>query len=166
MLAWVGRFPLMRFFHSFRSYAHSVLSPRDWRSCLTHSAQVFRPLPLLFCSFGARIRQTVKLDELQFGFTPERGTTDAIFIVRQLQERFRAKRRPLYCAFVIEGALSEFAIFNSLRRHLVVAASITSLPVTNANYRKTDHRLHRWALTQRVRWASSCLICFLWETIN
>ena len=48
----------------------------------------------------ARIRQIVELDEMQFGFTPGRGTTDAIFIVRQLQERFRAKRRPLYCAFV------------------------------------------------------------------
>ena len=48
----------------------------------------------------ARIRQIVELDEMQFGFTPGRGTTDAIFIVRQLQERFRAKRRPLYCVFV------------------------------------------------------------------
>ena len=47
-----------------------------------------------------RIRQMVELDEMQFGFTPGRGTTDAIFIVRQLQEKFRAKRRPLYYAFV------------------------------------------------------------------
>ena len=37
---------------------------------------------------------------MQFGFTPGRGTTDAIFIVRQLQEKFRAKRKPLYYAFV------------------------------------------------------------------
>jgi hypothetical protein len=48
----------------------------------------------------SRIRQIVELDEMQFGFTPGRGTTDAIFIVRQLQEKFRAKGRPLYYAFV------------------------------------------------------------------
>ena len=47
-----------------------------------------------------RIRQIVELDEMQFGFTPGRGITDVIFIVRQLQERFRTKRKPLYYAFV------------------------------------------------------------------
>ena len=30
----------------------------------------------------ARIRQIVELDEMQFGFTSGRGTTDALFIVR------------------------------------------------------------------------------------
>ena len=30
----------------------------------------------------------VQLDEMQFGFRPGRGTTDAIFIVRQLQEKY------------------------------------------------------------------------------
>ena len=47
-----------------------------------------------------RIRQIVELDEMQFGFTPGRGTTDAIFIVKQIQEKFRAKGRPLYYDFV------------------------------------------------------------------
>ena len=47
-----------------------------------------------------RLRQIVELDEMQFGFTPGRGTTDAIFIVRQMQEKYRAKKRPLYYAFV------------------------------------------------------------------
>ena len=32
------------------------------------------------------IRNMVDIDEMQFGFVPGRGTTDAIFIVRQLQE--------------------------------------------------------------------------------
>ena len=32
------------------------------------------------------IRETVKIDEMKFGFYPGRDTTDAIFILRQLQE--------------------------------------------------------------------------------
>ena len=37
---------------------------------------------------------------MQFGFMPGRSTTDAIFILRQLQERFLSKRKNLYFAFV------------------------------------------------------------------
>ena len=45
-------------------------------------------------------REQVKIDDMQFGFTPGKGTTDAIFIVRQLQEKFRSKRKTLYYAFL------------------------------------------------------------------
>ena len=46
------------------------------------------------------IHQMVDIDAMQFSFTPGRGTTDAIFIVRQLQEKFIAAKKPLYLAFV------------------------------------------------------------------
>ena len=46
------------------------------------------------------IREMVSIDEMQFGFMPGRGTTDAIFILRQLQEKYLAKRKNLYFAFV------------------------------------------------------------------
>ena len=36
------------------------------------------------------IRQLVSIDDSQFGFVPGRGTTDAIFVVRQLQEKYLA----------------------------------------------------------------------------
>ena len=37
---------------------------------------------------------------MQFGFMKCKGTTDAIFIVRQMQEKFRVKGKKLYFSFV------------------------------------------------------------------
>ena len=48
----------------------------------------------------ARLRNRVKIDDMQFGFSPGKGTTDAIFIIRQLQERFLDKKKELWMAFV------------------------------------------------------------------
>ena len=42
----------------------------------------------------------VKIDDMQFGFVPGRGTSDAIFIFRQLQEKYFVSNKPLYIAFV------------------------------------------------------------------
>ena len=47
-----------------------------------------------------RLRQAVEIDKMQFGFTPGTGTTNAIFITRQVQERYRGKHRELWWAFV------------------------------------------------------------------
>ena len=46
------------------------------------------------------IRQLVSRDDSQFGFVPGRGTTDAIFVVRQLQEKYLAANKRLHMAFV------------------------------------------------------------------
>ena len=46
------------------------------------------------------IRQRVEIDEMQCGFMSGRGTTDAIFIVCQLQEKHLAANKPLYMAFI------------------------------------------------------------------
>ena len=46
------------------------------------------------------IRQLVSIDDSQFGFVPCRGTTDAIFVVRQLQEKYLASSKRLCLAFV------------------------------------------------------------------
>ena len=46
------------------------------------------------------IQNIVSTDEMQFGFMPERSTIDAIFILRQLQEKFFGKKKNLYFAFV------------------------------------------------------------------
>ena len=42
----------------------------------------------------------VDINKLQFSFVPRKGTTDAISVARQLQEKYRASGKPLYFAFV------------------------------------------------------------------
>ena len=39
------------------------------------------------------IRQVVSIDDYQFGFLPGRGTIEAIFVVRQLQEKYLAANK-------------------------------------------------------------------------
>ena len=46
------------------------------------------------------IRQLVSMDDSQFAFVPGRGTTDTIFVLRQLQEKYLASNKRLYMAFV------------------------------------------------------------------
>ena len=50
--------------------------------------------------FEHRIRQQIKIDDMQFGFMKGEGTTDAIFMARQMQENFRVKGKKLYFGFV------------------------------------------------------------------
>ena len=41
----------------------------------------------------------LSVDEMQFGFMPEKGTTDAVFILRRMQEEYHAKQKELYMCF-------------------------------------------------------------------
>ena len=47
-----------------------------------------------------RMRQQIETDDMQFGFMKGNGTTDAIFMARQMQENFRVKGKKLYFGFV------------------------------------------------------------------
>ncbi len=40
-----------------------------------------------------RLRDIVKIENIQFGFQQDRSTIDAIFVMRQLQERYKEKKR-------------------------------------------------------------------------
>ena len=46
-----------------------------------------------------RLRCMVKVDEMQFGFMPGKGTIDAVFILRRLQEEYLDKDKMLYMCF-------------------------------------------------------------------
>ena len=59
--------------------------------------QVMKLLEPVLDSF---IREIVDIDAMHFGFERGRDTTDAIFIIHQLQEKRIAANKPLYFAFV------------------------------------------------------------------
>jgi len=50
--------------------------------------------------FEDRIRQQIDVDNMLFAFMKGKGTTDAILIVRRMQEKFRVKGKKLYFGFV------------------------------------------------------------------
>ena len=69
------------------------------------------------------LRDKVDIGSMQFGFMPGKGTTDAIFVVCQIQERFMDKKRPLIFAFVdIEKAFDRVphAVLEWSLRELIV----------------------------------------------
>ena len=43
----------------------------------------------------------VTVDEMQFGFMLERGTIDAVFILRRMQEEYHAKGKK-FCMFFVD----------------------------------------------------------------
>ena len=46
-----------------------------------------------------RLCGIVSVDEMQFGFMSERGTIDAVFILRTLQEEYHAYRKKVVYVF-------------------------------------------------------------------
>ena len=48
----------------------------------------------------ARLRDSVRISKQQYGFTPGKGTTDAMFALRMLMKKYRKGQRELHCVFV------------------------------------------------------------------
>ena len=47
-----------------------------------------------------RLSDRVEISIQQYGFMPGKGTTDAVFVLRMLMEKYREGQRELHCAFV------------------------------------------------------------------
>ena len=88
-------------------WRHSVLVPLykgkgDVRDCgayrgvklLEHGMKVVERV------FERKLRNMVTVNEMQCGFMPGKGTVDALFIARMLQEKYGKKKRRLYMCFV------------------------------------------------------------------
>ena len=46
------------------------------------------------------LKKLIKVDDKQFGFSPGKGTTDAVFVVKQMQEKLLEGLKDLYFTFV------------------------------------------------------------------
>ena len=47
-----------------------------------------------------RLRDRVEISKQQYGFLPGKGTTDAMFALRMLMEKYKEGQRELHCVFV------------------------------------------------------------------
>ena len=72
----------------------------DVRSCGSCRSIKLLEHGMKVVDFERRLRKIVKLDEMQNGFMPRRGTIDAVFIVRQLMEKYETAGRNLFMVFV------------------------------------------------------------------
>ena len=50
--------------------------------------------------FNKELKNVVKLDEVQMGLIPGRGTVDAIFMLRQIMGKYNMAASKLYIVFV------------------------------------------------------------------
>jgi len=101
----------------FNSIVKEGCIPEDWKSCVVLPIYKWKGDPMECGSCGAikllehvlkvverifehRMRQQIDIGDMQFGFMKAEGSTDDIFTVRQMQEKFRAIERKLYFGFV------------------------------------------------------------------
>ena len=46
------------------------------------------------------LRDVVEIDKMHYGYMSGRGTVDAVFVLRRLNEKFKAKNKKLFFLFV------------------------------------------------------------------
>ncbi|KAK3538041.1 hypothetical protein QTP70_027394 [Hemibagrus guttatus] len=100
----------------FNRVLESERMPEEWRSVLVpifknkgdvQSCSNYRGIKLMSHTMKlwervveARLRKIVEICEQQYGFMPRKSTTDAIFALRILMQKYRDGQRELHCVFV------------------------------------------------------------------
>ena len=81
-----------------------------------------------------RLRKYIKIDQMQFGYMPGRGTVDAIFILRQVHDKTLEGNRSQYWAFIdLEKAFDRVPrelLYWSLRKKEVPEGCISMVKAT------------------------------------
>ena len=62
---------------------------------MSHTMKVWKKI------IEVRLRDRIKISKQQYGFMPGKGTTDAMFALRMLIEKYREGQRELHCVFVV-----------------------------------------------------------------
>ena len=84
--------------------------PEEWRRSVlvpifknkgdVQSCSNYRGMKLWERVVEARLRCEITISEQQYGFMPRKSTTDAMFALRVLMEKYREKQKELHCVFV------------------------------------------------------------------
>ena len=104
----------------------------------------------------ARLRDRVEISKQQYGFIPGKGTTDVIFALRMLMEKYRDGQREFHCVFVdLEKAYNRVPreeLWYCIRKSGMAEKYVrlvqdmyegNSGEVCNRNYRKFQVGLHQ-----------------------
>ena len=89
-----------------KDWKTSVMVPickkKDMMKCSAHRGMKLleHGMKIVGIVLEKRIRALVDVDDMPFGLMPGRETTDALFIVRGMQEKYREKNKKLYMCFV------------------------------------------------------------------
>ncbi len=67
-----------------------------------------------------RLRRVVRISDEQFGFMPGRSTTDAIFALRMMMEKYREGQKELHCVFIDLESGAEIYRSGAERRAVVL----------------------------------------------
>ena len=84
------------------------LNPNSYRGIklLEHAFKLYEKI------LDGCLHEVVDIDKMHYGFMPGRGTVDAVFVLRRITEKFRAKNKKLFYVFVdlerVEGCLRIF----------------------------------------------------------
>ena len=72
------------------------LNPNSYRGIklLEHAFKLYEKI------LDGRLCEVVNIDKMRYGFIPGRETVDAVFVLRRLTEKFRAKNKKLFFVFV------------------------------------------------------------------
>ncbi|KAK3521020.1 hypothetical protein QTP86_018665, partial [Hemibagrus guttatus] len=101
----------------FNRVLESERMPEEWRRSVSvpifknkgdvQSCSIYKGIKLMSRTMKlwervveARLRKVVEVCEQQYGFMPRKSTTDAIFALRILMEKYRDGQRELHCVFV------------------------------------------------------------------